>query len=206
MQISISILGLYAYDETIFENVEVPDGVDKEVLIAEIISECSDFTLLYPDGDFMKMMLGVWSKKEKRVWEAMQNSTELEYNPIENFDRYESITRSVVGKGHVVDDGYSKRTGEETANTKTSYTSFNSLTAKENNRVESTGDSTDETENTNISDSENSGTETVESHLHGNIGVTTAQQMIAGYREISNFTVYQFIVDSFKKRFCLQVY
>lgn len=206
MQISVSILGLYSLDESIFDNMEIPDGLDKDVLIAEILAECSDFTLLYPDGDFMKMMLGMWSKKEKLVWEAMQKSVELEYNPIENFDRYETVTRNVEGKGHVIDDGYSKRTGDESASTKNSYTSFNSIEAKENNRVESEVDSADETESTNISDSENSGTETVESHLHGNIGVTTAQQMIAGYREISNFTVYQFIVDSFTKRFCLQVY
>ena len=41
-----------------------------------------------------------------------------------------------------------------------------------------------------------SGVETVTNHTHGNIGVTTAQQMIEGFREVSKFCTYDYIVQS----------
>ena len=51
------------------------------------------------------------------------------------------------------------------------------------------------------------GTITKESHITGNIGVTTSQQMLEQEIEISaKLNVMQMICDSFKERFCLLVY
>lgn len=43
-------------------------------------------------------------------------------------------------------------------------------------------------------------------HMYGNIGVTTAAQMIQGERDINLFDVYQAIADEFKRKFCACVY
>lgn len=40
----------------------------------------------------------------------------------------------------------------------------------------------------------------------GNIGVTTTQSMINEEREVDKFNIIDYIIDSFKKRFCLLVY
>lgn len=40
----------------------------------------------------------------------------------------------------------------------------------------------------------------------GNIGVTTSQQMIEAERELAKFNIYDFIIESFKNRFCILVY
>lgn len=40
----------------------------------------------------------------------------------------------------------------------------------------------------------------------GNIGVTTSQQMIEAEREIVKFNIYDYIIESFKCRFCILVY
>ena len=40
----------------------------------------------------------------------------------------------------------------------------------------------------------------------GNIGITSSQQLIQAERDIADFTTYKFIVESFKKRFCIMVY
>ena len=41
---------------------------------------------------------------------------------------------------------------------------------------------------------------------YGNIGVTTTQQMIEAERNLVKFNIYDFIIDSFKARFCVLVY
>ena len=168
---SLSIYGLYTYNAEIFDNLVLPAGLDKDLLVSDILTECSDFALLYPNYDFMKMLIGVWSQKELLIWTRLHESETIEYNPIENYDRHESISRSVT----------SEATGESAANSKASSTGETSKNAA-------------------------SGVETVVNHTHGNIGVTTAQQMIEGYREVSKFCVYDYIVQSFKDRFCVQVY
>lgn len=43
-------------------------------------------------------------------------------------------------------------------------------------------------------------------HTHGNIGTMTVQQMIREERDISKFNLMDYIVDSFKQRFCILVY
>lgn len=46
-------------------------------------------------------------------------------------------------------------------------------------------------------------TNTVE---QGNIGVTSSQQLIQAERDLVKFNIYDFIIDSFKARFCLLIY
>jgi hypothetical protein len=47
---------------------------------------------------------------------------------------------------------------------------------------------------------------TTTSNAYGNIGVTTTQQMIDQERNILEFNMYNYIVNSFKMRFCITVY
>lgn len=42
--------------------------------------------------------------------------------------------------------------------------------------------------------------------MWGNIGVTTSQQMIKEQREVVEFNISDYIIDSFKRRFCLLIY
>ena len=41
---------------------------------------------------------------------------------------------------------------------------------------------------------------------HGNIGLTSTQQLIREQREVVQFDIYDYIAQSFKKRFCICVY
>lgn len=41
---------------------------------------------------------------------------------------------------------------------------------------------------------------------HGNIGVTTTQQMIKEEVDVANINIYQIIINDFKQRFCIMVY
>lgn len=199
----LSILGLYTMtDGHVFDNLEIPEEMDKDILIPEILEACSDFGLLYPDGDFMQMIIGVWSKKELPIWQAMYNSTVLEYNPIENYDRYEDVTRKVRSRSSgKTDSDSTTSTGGDSTLARTSFDSYDFRDAQKQ---------TDDHETTVESGSESSshscGSETVTTHMHGNIGVTTAAQMIEGYRAISDFSAYDFIVQSFARRFCIQLY
>ena len=92
----LSIMGLYNYDDTIFENMQIPEGMDKELIVDSIISDCMELETVYPEPDAMKAMIAVWSKRELPVWNRIRNAELAEYNPIENYHRTEHSTETLA--------------------------------------------------------------------------------------------------------------
>lgn len=235
---SLSIFGLYEHNPAIFKNLTVPAQIDKEDVIGEIIAECSDFALIYPDYDIMAMLIGIWSRNERLIWQRLADSEEIEYNPIENYDRIEESNRSVVNNSRGSANGRSTAVQadeqkNETSSTgvnntqNTNYqvngqTSYDSDQFKNTSRADVNGESSSQsmtgdssngstvstgaTERSDTSENESAGNETFTSHIHGNIGVTQAADMLERYREVSQFCTVDYIVNSFKNRFCVQVY
>lgn len=178
MNANISLSSLYVYHPDLFKDLQLPDGVDKDILIDRILMDTMELELLYPDPDFLQDMIRIWSRAELPVWKKMQATLELDYNPIWNKDG----TITTETSGNYTDNGTS--TG--------SVKGFNSDSWAEHDRMQSnrSGDS--------------GGLET--RRETGNIGVTTTQQMIREERDISEFNIYGYISDSFKNRFCLMIY
>ena len=203
---SLSIYGLYTYNAEIFDNLVLPPGLDKDILVSDILTECSDFALLYPNYDFMKMLIGVWSQKELLIWTRLHESETIEYNPIENYDRHESISRSVTSEASGSSAANSKANTTGTGTSKAGKTAYDSGSIRDVAQSDNINTDASMGESSESSQNSASGVETVINHSHGNIGVTTAQQMIEGYREVSQFCTYDYIVQSFKDRFCVQVY
>lgn len=87
---ALSIVGLYEWDDRILDGIQLPAGVDPDEVKQNILMECAELTVLYPDWDFMYKAINWWSRKELPTWEHVYEMTQLQYNPIENYDRYEN--------------------------------------------------------------------------------------------------------------------
>lgn len=237
----LTIEGLYNYDSSLFDSFEVPTGLDKQTAIDTILMRTRELEVLYPDLDFMKRRISIWSRKYQANWKKLYDTTVLEYNPIENYDRKESWTdtdnetgsnsRSNIVNRSDNDVTDSSNSGKSTNSNKTmssgnvtdQNTAFNgglmdhakqitdgdvtengTITNTETGKV--TVDRTGKvTESESASDKRN--TERVrEGRAHGNIGVTTTQQMIQSERETVVFNLYDVIAESFVENFCLMVY
>lgn len=86
---NLSPLGLYQWDDTIFDLMQVPEGLDKNTIVDNILSETAELEVLYPNPTVFKNLVGVWSAKQIDVWNRLYATTQYEYNPIENYNRYE---------------------------------------------------------------------------------------------------------------------
>lgn len=207
---NLSILGLYQFDPTIFDSFVIPTNVSKDQLIANILSECSDFSLLYPDAYTMRYLIGKWSTEKSKIWRDLYDSMHFEYNPIENYNRYEEVQRDVTTEssdtGTVSSE--SENSGSFTNTDTKSRTAFNSVQFAETDKIQNGGSNDDVSESSTVSSSSGSGSgsESVKTHMHGNIGVTTTTQMIKEYREVSMFSLIEVITDMFKEKFCVCVY
>lgn len=298
---TLSALGLYEWDNTIFDLMEIPAALDRETLIQNLLAQTAELEILYPNPVVFKNLVAVWSRKQIDIWNRLYSTTQYEYNPIENYDRMETGTTDGTGrtthsgtdttgettthggtdsrtenmttggadtvtenvqqggrdgettngrftsqsstsetghaeKGHWIaafdatsDDGLVKQTKDvDDTTTDTNTEKTDNSTASKTTTFGKTEATTSETEygkSEQVTESRNYGQtisrqetlshgETVEtenggSHTlraHGNIGVTTTQEMIQQQRRIELFNMYDIIIEDFKMRFCIMIY
>ena len=231
------IRALLEWDDTIFDTMVLPDdwndedGVMKQMIIDDIILRHGDTPLFIPDPTVMKYYIGTWSVRMWPIFMRFWNACFAEYDPIENYNRNEDTT---IGKSYSIGNTRTLNTTEGTGNTRTlntsrgttgTYTTEESVSAENvvtyspdnktvetpNTAVADTGTITDQGAITNtgtIADQgANVGADTISGNIHGNIGVTTSQQMLE--QEIAlipKLDVIRFVSDSWANEFCLAVY
>lgn len=178
----MSLWGLYQVDPTILDGLVVPDGMDAENVKDNLLLETESMEILYPNALFLKVAVAVWAAERLDVWSKLFATTQLIYDPIENYDRNEESETTNNG-------GSSGSTTVTNANT-----SYDSDTFKDTGKSVSSGSST----------ANNTGK--YKSRVHGNIGVTTTQQMIEQERRSVEFCMTEYIINDFISRFCVGVY
>lgn len=211
---TLSILGLYNYDNTIFDLLTLPEGLDNETLIKSICAELADMELLYPNAEVMKDLIGVWSAGSQYEWAKLYETMTITYNPIDNYDRTETRTLTSQGTGSGTDGGTDRlsttKTHQATEQDTGKVTAFNSGTLADKNQTNGTSSATDtESASTTYGKTKQetfskSDSETI--RARGNIGVTTTMQMLKEQRDIVKFNLYDIITEEFKLRFCILVY
>ena len=222
MGASLSLIGLYQWNNGLFETMAIPDGFtneQKDLLINAILLECGELEVIYPNYDFMKFAIEAWSHKELPTWQRIYNASLLEYNPIENYNRTEETT--IVDDGSDIHSGNdtSRNSGSDSNTGGGSLTRQNDTTGYDSNTFVPREKITDTTTDTNTTTYGGVNTfthgeqiardneRTITGNISGNIGVTTSQQMLEQEIEIAGkLNIYNLISDSFKNRFCLQVY
>lgn len=191
-------MGMYNYDNTIFDSIILPEGLDKDTVINMILVNCAEQSMVYTDPAFFKKMLPIWCKTKIKGWEKLYKTTVVEYNPIENYNRTEEWTDT--GKTNANSEVYSKSTVGGTGTEQVQ--GFDSASFVDRNKTTSSSDSST---SGNSNQTENS-TNTRKGVAKGNIGVTTTQQMLEEERRIAKFDIYSQIVADFKRFFCIMIY
>ena len=96
---TMSVIGLYEWDNTLFDLLSIPAGLNKDNVINSLLAEVSDLEVLYPNPVVMKNLIGIWSASCQYKWNHLYNTMMLEYNPIDNYDRTETRTLNSQGSG-----------------------------------------------------------------------------------------------------------
>lgn len=84
-----TLIGMYQYDDTIFNDMVLPTGIDADLFKQSLLMEKGEFEVLYPNPDFMRHSIQLWSAKWFRTFAEWLKGTQAQWNPIYNYDRYE---------------------------------------------------------------------------------------------------------------------
>lgn len=252
---TLSVLGMYNTDSTLFDLIHLPEDLDHDVLVNNILMECSELEVLYTNPSFLKFAIDNWSKKELPVWQKLTDlwSSEMDLSGEYDYERKRTpnLSHSKTGTetdvktgnkeltktgsesnnktGSITDTGSDNRTANLTNTSQvSSYNSsewenrekntetgtdnhalsntqtFNNLTdtVSFTNRkdTEKYNDITDTTtHNTSVSET---GTDTITEKGHKK----PLYELIAGASDVAQNNIYDYIVESFKTRFCILVY
>ena len=115
----LDLLGIYKFDNTVLDLLEVPedeDGnelIDKDTLKDNLLMDTAEMEILYPDASFLKLAIGAWSKKQVPIWSELYASTQYEYNPIWNVDGTVVEERDLAGTDYRTDDHTTERTHDD---------------------------------------------------------------------------------------------
>lgn len=181
-QATLSILGLYNYDNHLFDEMVVPAGVVKDSLINNILMESAQLETYIPRFELLKALIGTWSATRLDAWTKILNALSLDYNPIENYARNEEWTDTA------------SNTAQSTGSVLNKVNGYNAQTLTDSGKAE-TSDTTN-----------GSGTNTHTGHVHGNIGVTTNQRLIEAELGLRKTDIYEIITREFVEKFCILVY
>lgn len=132
----------------------VEDTQMRELMLNYYITQ----DMAYPDESLMVLKLQNKANLISEYWNKLYNLKSIEYQPIENYDRYEDITE----------------TGKSNGSSKSSGTSLYSEFPMESPLKKSVNNTDSNTE----ANSEANTDTQHKAHIHGNIGVTTSQQML----------------------------
>ena len=195
LQPRMTLYGMYQYDPTLFDGVILPEGMDKTLMVNQIIRQSGDLFPYYQVPPEVKTAITEWFTRRKDNFAKLWQGFTAEYNPIENYDRQEDSTET-PNITHTLSNS-----GQDASTNEADVQGYNGTDYVPNSRTKSSG-----TSSTNGTDTE-SGTRTYTSRIHGNIGVTTSAQMLEGELALrKSMDIYALIAAEFETDNLIQVY
>lgn len=186
MRAGMTITGMLKMDPTLFNGLQLPAGTDRATLVDTIVFNYGDLMLTNTDITWTKNAITVWGKRHKYYLDELYKTLFYQYNPVENYDRYEESDDTGSGKANTSTE----------SQTDSGLSAFNSPGMTPDSQVKDTGSS----------DVESSSKLHHTSHIHGNIGVSTAMSMIKEQREIINISWYDEVAKLFASEFLIMIY
>jgi hypothetical protein len=189
-------------NDDLFKNLTLPEGLDKATLTDNILLRGGEFEVAYADPTAMQSLIGIWSRREQATFKRWVDALSIEYAPLENYDRYEHWTDEVDGTGSSESSGSVDTTSGDTSElTKSAFDQAAYSPYEKTINDGTVGTTTSDTTGTTMSnDSEHDG------RIHGNIGVTSSQQLLESELLLGYWNVYQKITELFLQEFVIPVY
>lgn len=215
----LTLIGLQKYmndfEDDLFKNIVLPEGIDKDIFTNNVLLRGGEFEVMYPDPLFLQDAITFWSKKWYRTFNKWVEALDIEYAPLENYDRFEDFTDQ-TNRG-LKTEGTRNSNNEksfddyhETTVTETEVSAYDSSNYQPSEQVTAT-----ETPTGKVKDQSGEGTKGSETEntkfthggrTHGNVGVTTSQEMLDQELKIQEWNIYEHMTDIFLSEFVIPIY
>lgn len=213
---TLSVQGLLTYDPELFDDMPLPDGLNRETVVGTIVYECAPFEVLIPQPELFKRLLDLFAQRRLPVWQKLFDSTVQRYDMMSDTEttrqysgsdtdtRTPDLTRTRTpdlttegqnGGSDTVEQQVSAFNSDDYANREKQTTTLGT-----NNTVHSTGTDTETETGTETTVRERGTAE----HMTGRN--RPAAELLKAERDAALFDVVHFIATDVKCNFCIMVY
>ena len=184
-----------------FDDADIDSRLDKEEIKMAILGRCGTLLPIYTNSSMFKVFSDSFFKQRKEIITKLIDTTKLDYNPIDNYDRTEEVKRDYEGTNENKTETNGKSTRNSTQESKVSAYDSNEYLPKD----QVIGSSKDEDESGTKGTGKDKIVESISTRTRGNIGITTTQQMIESERKVVLFNIYEWIAIEFEQQFFICV-
>lgn len=201
-----TLYGMYNYDPTIFDNITIPDGLNKNTLITEIMAECGENEVLYPNIPMLKHMILTFFDSHSYKYQKLYETLNYDYEPLENYNVTHKRTYTRTENGTDTSDTTVENSSNGTTTAENEVSAYDSASYSPSEKNTQTGEtkSAGSQNNSNIHDY--TITETEDSNDYGDNSARSAMYAIREQRELVDFNLYKIIASDFEDEITIPVY
>lgn len=202
----LSIFGIEGYlskeGDSLFKDIKLPEGLDKDLLVDNILLKSEPFSATYTDPEILKIAINTHFRLYYPTFKKWHDASIMDYNPIENYDRKEDWLDAGNDRAMITGSDVQDNDVQSISNDMVVTYEVNGLrdSGANDTKTISKANTTNKTQRDFNFESGKSG------RAHGNIGVTTTQQMLEQEYKIATYNVIEKITDVFIANFCIMVY
>lgn len=191
---------------------------DASTFLGVLVERCGQLEIRTGDPNYFYNLNQIWWSKWKFTFNRWLTALAIDYRPLENYDRHEQVDESrVLNEKHT--GGYTNHSSDTSSNSsyddstsETKTSAFNSSAYEPLNHVtnsdkasgssngSSDGNGSDNHTTDNTDDFEHT------AYIHGNIGVTTSQQMLTSELDLGYWNLYNRMADIYANEMCVRVW
>ena len=192
--VTLSLAGMYEYDNTIFDDIVIPEGIDKPNLIMTILGSCGGNEVRYPNAPILKTMIDNFFYTNAYKFSELWKTTQFEYDPLVNYDLEITEHREETHSDKVENSVVSSQSNENKVSAFDSnvYSPESSQTGSGNSSSDETREGGNQYDYTRTERGDNSARST--------------QYMIQEQREVVDFNLYRIIANLFEDEITIPVY
>lgn len=205
---TITLIGFYTYNHDLFSKLDLPTGIESDLLIDNILMRGGEYEVIYSNPDLLVDLIGSWSKQWKPVFTNwMRANTAInDVAPLENYDRIENWSDSASTSEFESSSGSSSTSGSDSSQGSESLsevgdvTGYNASSFVNNDKQTRSASSNNQaatqtsSQNTLTNNMNKTDYSTHGGRVHGNIGVTTSAKMYQEWYDV--LTKYGDIYDA----------
>ena len=98
-----TLIGAYQYYNNaggdLFELLTLPEGIDKDILKNNILLQGGEFEVQHGSPVFIHDAIAIWAGAYYDTLDRWVKALDIEYEPLENYDRMEHWTDELDGTG-----------------------------------------------------------------------------------------------------------
>lgn len=215
-RVTMNLFSAMVWNPDLFASINLPPGVDREMVEDAIVDRCAECALLYTDPEFLQSKNIAWFSRHYYNIEKLFNASMLKYGQLYDYSLEGNVTESEGetengNENNVIGETTTNESsGNSTANTETTVSAYNSSGYQPDNNVESGGNTSANSSSKigregdrNFSTDRNKNRIT-ENNLEGRR--TAPQDLLGKEYEIAVFNVYDRIAELWEVDFCYTVY